>query len=110
MANCTARLRKTTKSMAESSTTSRRSMVVDRHFEAAAVLDVEAARRNIEDALIVCRQHDGALGAHGKVLQLIDHQPAGDAVERRRRLIGGDAVGQPDHDASDGDALLLAAG
>src|SRR6266550_7547808 len=98
MANCTARLRKTTRSMAESSTASRRSMVVDRHFEAATVLDVEAAGRNIEDALVMRRQHDGALGAHGEILELIDHQPAGDAVERRCRLVGDDEVGQADHD------------
>src|SRR5258708_39708085 len=99
MANCTARLRKTTRSMAESSMTSRRSMVVDRHFEAATVLDVEAAGRNIEDALVMRRQHDGALGAHGEILELIDHQSAGDAVELRCRLRLVDHVGQATNDA-----------
>src|SRR6266481_5401021 len=110
MANWTARLRRTTRSMAESSTLSRRSVIVDRHFEAAAVLDMEAAGCNIEDALVVRRQHDGALGTHGKILQLVDHQAAGDAIEGRRRLVGDDQVGQTDHDAGNGDTLLLAAG
>jgi hypothetical protein len=64
---------------------------------------------DVEDALVVRRQHDGALGAHGEVLELVDHQPAGDAVERRCRLVGDDEIGQSDHDAGDGDALLLAA-
>ena len=35
--------------------------------------------------------------------------PPGDAIERRGRLVGDDQVGQPDHDARNGDALLLAA-
>src|SRR5712691_11443092 len=109
MANCAARLRKTMKSTAKSSTAASPSVVVDRHFEAAAVLDMETARRHVEDALVVRRQHDRALGAHGEVLELIDHQPASDAVERRGRLVGDDEVWQPDHDAGDGDALLLAA-
>ena len=55
------------------------------------------------------RQHDRALGAHGEVLELVDHEAAGDTVERRGRLVGDDEVGQPDHDAGDGNALLLAA-
>src|SRR5262245_60374828 len=99
MANWTARPRKATRSTAESSTLSRRSVIVDRHFEAAAILDMEAAGRDIEDAFVVGRQYDGALGAHGKVLELIDHQAAGDTIKRRCRLVGNDQVGQPDHDA-----------
>src|SRR5215510_15702284 len=109
MMNWTTRLRKTTRSMAESNTLARRSVVVDGYFEAAAVLDVQAAGRNVEDPLVVRRQHDRTLGAHGEVLQLVDHQAAGHAVERRGRLVGNDQVGQTDHDAGDGDALLLAA-
>src|SRR5882672_12732450 len=99
MANCAARLRKTTRSMAESSMAAGPSVVVDRDFEAAAVLDMETARRHVEDALVVRRQHDRALGAHGEVLELVDDQPAGDAVERRCRLVGDDEIRKPDHDA-----------
>src|SRR5258708_32130188 len=109
MANGTAGRGKTTGWRAEGSMTSRRSMVVDRHFEAATVLDVEAARRNIEDALVMRRQHDGALGAHGEILELVDHQPAGDAVERRCRLGGAVEGGRADHAPGDGDTRMLGA-
>ena len=47
--------------------------------------------------------------SHGQVLELVDDDAAGMAVEGRGRLVGDDQVGQADHGAGDRHALLLAA-
>ena len=69
---------------------------------------MEAAGGHVEDALVVRGQHHSAV-AHREILELVDHDAARHAIEGRGRLVGDDQVRQPDHDAGDGDTLLLAA-
>src|SRR5476651_134208 len=92
------------------SNTSSGSMIVDRDFEAPAVLDVETARGHVEDALIVRREHHSAFGAHGEILELVDHKPARHTIGQQQRVaIARVMIGLPDHHARDGNTLLLAA-
>jgi hypothetical protein len=76
----------------------------------AAVLDLEDAVGEVEDAVVVGDDDDGAVRLDRDGAQQVHDAAAGAGVERRGRLVADDQPGIVDQRAGDGDALLLPAG
>ena len=74
-----------------------------------AVLEVDDAVGDVEDAVVVRDQQDGDALLLGEVVHQVDDVAAGLLVERRGRLVGEDDARPRGERARDRDALLLAA-
>ena len=74
-----------------------------------AVLEVDDAVGDVEDAVVVRDQQHGDALLLGQIVHQVDHVAAGLLVERRGGLVGEDDARPPGERAGDRDALLLPA-